>query len=63
MNANQRTLNTHTMAVIKIGKSMAGEKGAGVLGGEALHAFVMANGLLDGCVFIIQPMPLFHTSV
>lgn len=52
-----------TMAVIKIGKSMAWEKGAGFLSGEALHAFVMANGLLDGGVFISQPMPLFHTSV
>lgn len=51
------------MAVIEVGEPMAWEKGAVILSGVALHAFVMSNGLLDGRVFIGQPVPLFHTTV
>lgn len=51
------------MAVIEEGEPMAWEEGAVILSGEALHAFVMADGLLDGSVFISQPVPLFHTAV
>lgn len=51
------------MAVIEVGESMTWEEGAVILSGVALHAFVIANGLLDGCVFISQPVPLFHTTV
>lgn len=51
------------MAVIEQGKPTAWEEGDVIFVGEALHAFVMANGLLDGCIFVSQPVPLFHTTV
>lgn len=63
-NVNVRSADTgRTMAVVKVSESVAWEKGAVVLRGVALHALVMANGLLDGRVFISQPVPLFHTTV
>lgn len=40
------------MAAIEVGEPIAWEEGDVVLSGEALHALIVANGLLDGRVFV-----------
>ena len=52
-----------TVGHVEEGEAPPRVVGARVLGAEALHVLVGADGLLDGRVLTGQPTPVLHTAV